>query len=268
MIAQNRKQSRERDPDRSRRGFRTLFVKEIRRYIKVMVQTVATPVITALLYLVVFRQVLEDRVEVYSGVGYSAFLIPGLIMMGMIQNAFANSSSSLLQSKMNGNLVFLLLAPLSSMEIFFAFTAAAVTRGLAVGIGVLLASLWFVDLPLREPLWLLTFALVGCATLGALGIIAAIWSDGYDKLSAFSNFVILPLSFLSGVFYSIHSLPPLWQKVSQFNPFFYLIDGFRYGFLADSDIDPWISLAVSGGFLAAVSALCVLMLVTGYKLRG
>ena len=252
----------------NRRGLATLFAKEVRRYVKVIVQTVATPVITALLYLLVFRQVLEEHVEVYDGVGYSAFLIPGLVMVSMIQNAFANSSSSLLQSKMNGNLVFVLLAPLSSMEMFFAFTAAAITRGLAVGAGVLLASLCFVDVPLQEPFWLLLFALVGCGTLGTLGLIAAIWADGYDKLSAFSNFVILPLSFLSGVFYSIHTLPPLWQQVSRFNPFFYLIDGFRYGFLGRSDIDPWLSLAVSGGFLALVSALCVWMLVTGYKLRG
>ena len=252
----------------NRRGFVTLFYKEIHRYMKVVVQTVATPVITALLYLVVFRQVLEDRVEVYSGVSYSAFLIPGLIMMSMIQNSFANSSSSILQSKMNGNLVFVLLAPLSSLEFFFAFVGAAVTRGLMVGVGVLLAAMWFVDLPMAAPLWLLTFAVVGSATLGALGVIAAIWSDGYDKLSAFSNFVILPLSFLSGVFYSIHSLPGVWQDVSRFNPFFYLIDGFRHGFLGVSDIDPWFSLAVSGGFLVLVSGVCLRLLVTGYKLRG
>lgn len=250
------------------RGFRTLFRKEVHRYVKVLVQTVATPVITALLYLLVFRQVLEDRVEVYPGISYSAFLIPGLIMMSMIQNAFANSSSSILQSKMNGNLVFVLLAPLSSIEMFLAFLGAAISRGVAVGLCVFLAALWFVDLPIEQPLWLLTFALVGCGTLGGLGIIAAIWSDGYDKLSAFSNFVILPLSFLSGVFYSIHSLPPLWQQVSHYNPFFYLIDGFRYGFLAHSDVNPWWSLAISGGFLLLISAVCVRMLATGYKLRG
>lgn len=252
----------------NRRGPLTLFAKEVRRYVKVMVQTVATPVITALLYLLVFRQVLEDHVEVYDGIRYSAFLIPGLVMMGMIQNSFANSSSSLLQSKMNGNLVFVLLAPLSSIEMYLAFTAAAISRGLAVGIGVLLASLWFVEVPLSEPLWLVLFAFIGCATLGALGLIAAIWADGYDKLSAFSNFVILPLSFLSGVFYSIHELPALWQQVSRFNPFFYLIDGFRYGFLGRSDIDPWQSLLISGAFLTLVSGVCIGMLVSGYKLRG
>jgi len=249
-------------------GVMTLFIKEVRRYAKVMVQTVATPVITALLYLVVFRQVLEDHVEVYAGISYSAFLIPGLVMMSMIQNAFANSSSSILQSKMNGNLIFVLLAPLSSMELFSAFLAAAVSRGLAVGLGVFVAALWFVDVPMAHPLWMLVFALIGCATLGALGIIAAIWSDGYDKLSAFSNFVILPLSFLSGVFYSINALPGVWQSVSRYNPFFYLIDGFRFGFLAHSDVSPWLSLAVSGGFLILISSVCVGMLVTGYKLRG
>ena len=250
------------------RGLIALFVKEIARFLKVVVQTVATPIVTSLLYLVVFRQVLEDRVEVYPGISYTAFLVPGLVMMAMIQNSFANSSSSLIQSKMNGNVVFMLIAPLSSLEIFLAYVAAAMVRGLSVGTGVLLASLYFVELGVQHPLWALIFALIGSAILGTMGLIAAIWADNYDKLSAFSNFIILPLSFLSGVFYSIHSLPDVWQRVSHFNPFFYLIDGFRYGFHGVSDAPPVLSLGVSAGFFVLIAGVCLGMLAKGYKIRG
>jgi ABC-2 type transport system permease protein len=250
------------------RGLAVLFLKEVRRFLKVVVQTVATPVITSLLYLVVFRQVLEEHVEVFPGVPYTAFLVPGLVMMAVIQNAFANSSSSLIQAKMNGNVVFMLIAPLSAMDMFIAYVTAAVVRGALVGAGVLLAAWWFVAVPLQHWHWILAFALLGGAILGTMGLIAAIWADNYDKLSAFSNFVILPLSFLSGVFYSIDSLPPPWSQASHFNPFFYLIDGFRYGFIGASDVSPWLSLAVAGGFCLLVGGVCVAMLASGYKLRG
>jgi len=249
------------------RGLYTLYTKEVWRFWKVVVQTVFTPVVTALLYLLVFAQVLEEHVQVYPGVSYSAFLIPGLIMMSVIQNAFSNSSSSLIQSKMSGNIVFLLLSPITPLEFYLAFTAAAVTRGLLVGAGVWAVSLWFVDLPHAAPLWALVFAALGSAVLGVLGIIAGIWAEKYEHLAAFQNFIILPLSFLSGVFYSIHSLPPGWSEISAFNPFFYMIDGFRHGFLGTSDVSPWLSLAVAGGAFAAVSALCLYLLATGYKLR-
>ncbi len=249
-------------------GLSTLYWKEVLRFLKVTVQTVLTPVITALLYLLVFAQVLEDHVEVYAGISYIVFLIPGLVMMSVIQNAFANSSSSLIQSKMVGNIVFLLLSPISPLEFFVAFVAAAVTRGLVVGLGVWLTALWFVDLPLAHPGWVLLFGVAGSAVLGAMGVVAGIWAEKFDQLAAFQNFIILPLSFLSGVFYSIESLPPVWREVSRFNPFFYMIDGFRYGFLGVSDISPWFSLGVSGLFLALVSAVCIRMLATGYRLRG
>ena len=250
------------------RGFYALFAKEVWRFVKVAIQTVFTPVVTALLYLVVFRQALEDRVTVYEGVPFVAFLMPGLIMMSVIQNAFANASSSLIQSKMNGNIVFMLLAPLSDLEVFLAYTGAAVMRGLAVGGVLYLLSLTMVDLPLVHPGIMLGFALLGSAVLGALGLLAGIWAEKYDQLSAFQNFLILPLSFLSGVFYSIHALPDFWQGVSHLNPFFYMIDGFRYGFLGVSDVSPWLSLAVSAGFLLALSALCLALLRRGYKIRG
>jgi len=248
-------------------SFYTLFSKELLRFVKVSVQTVAAPVLTSLLYLVIFGQVLEGRVQVFDGVRYTAFLVPGLVMMSVLQNAFANSSSSLIQSKITGNIVFILLAPISYAEFFWAYVAAAVARGLAVGAGVLVVTAWFVDLRLEAPLWAAAFALLGAALLGALGLLAGVVSEKIDQLAAFQNFVILPLTMLSGVFYSIHSLPPAWQQASHLNPFFYMIDGFRYGFFGASDVTPWVSLAVVAIALAAVASLCLLLLKSGYKLR-
>jgi ABC-2 type transport system permease protein len=249
-------------------GMWTLFKKEIQRFWKVSFQTVAAPVITALLYLLIFSHVLEGRVQVYPGVSYTAFLIPGLVMMSVLQNAFANSSSSLIQAKVMGNIVFLLLTPLSYREFFVAFLAASVIRGLVVGMGVYLVTLLFISLPLAHPLVALAFAIAGSAMLGALGIIAGIWADKFDQMAAFQNFIIMPLSFLSGVFYSIHSLPPFWLKVSHLNPFFYMIDGFRYGFFGQGDIDPGISLTVVAMSFFALSWLTLRLLKSGYKLRG
>ena len=250
------------------RGVYTLFAKEIWRFMKVFVQTILTPVVTALLYLLVFGQALEGNVQVYEGVTYSAFLIPGLMMMSIIQNAFANTSSSLIQSKMMGNLVFVLLSPISSVEFFIAFTAAAVVRGVLVALAVYLVAILFIDLPMVSLWAVVVFAVLGSATLGVLGLIAGVWAEKFDQLAGFQNFFILPLSFLSGVFYSIHSLPGMWQTVSQFNPFFYLIDGFRYGFFGQSDADPMLSLMVTLVFLVALSAVGLLMLHKGYKIRS
>ena len=250
------------------RGVYTLFAKEVWRFMKVFVQTILTPVVTALLYLLVFGQALEGNVQVYDGVTYSAFLIPGLMMMSIIQNAFANTSSSLIQSKMMGNLVFVLLSPISSLEFFIAFTAAAVVRGVLVALAVYLVAILFIDLPMAALWAVLAFAVLGSATLGVLGLIAGVWAEKFDQLAGFQNFFILPLSFLSGVFYSIHSLPEVWQTVSQFNPFFYLIDGFRYGFFGQSDADPVLSLMVTLVFLVVLSAVAMLMLHKGYKIRS
>ena len=248
-------------------SFWTLFYKEILRFWKVAFQTVAGPVLTALLYLLIFAQALSDHVRVYDGVPYAAFLVPGLVMMSVLQNAFANSSSSLIQSKVTGNIVFVLLPPISYLEFFAAYVLACVVRGLIVGAGVLAVTAWFVDLRLVMPLWALAFAILGAALLGALGVVAAIWADKFDQIAAFQNFVVMPLTFLSGVFYSVHSLPPVWQALSHANPFFYMIDGFRYGFFGASDVSPAISLAVMGVSLALVSAGALWMLATGYKLR-
>lgn len=248
-------------------GFSALFRKELLRFWKVVVQTVVAPVVTALLYLLIFSHVLEDHVQPFPGVVYSSFLVPGLVMMSMLQNAFANSSSSLIQSKMQGNIVFVLLPPLSYLEFFLAYLGAAVVRGLVVGAGVWAVALWFAPWQAPHPGWLLAYALLACANLGAVGIVAGIWAEKYDQLAAFQNFLILPLTFLSGVFYSIQSLPPFWQAVSYFNPVFYLIDGFRYAFIGHADIDPWRGLLVAGGCFVAISAFSLLLLRSGYKLR-
>jgi len=248
-------------------GFSTLFYKEILRFWKVSFQTILAPVLTALLYLLIFSHVLEAHVQVYPGVRYTAFLIPGLAMMSLLQNAFANSSSSLIQSKITGNIVFILLPPLSHLEFFGAYVLASAVRGAVVGLGVFVVTAMFVPVPVQNLLWVVAFALLGSGILGTLGIIAGIWADKFDQLAAFQNFVIIPLTFLSGVFYSIHSLPPFWQQVSHFNPFFYMIDGFRYGFFGVSDVSPYLSLAIVGGSLLALSFATLSLLKCGYKLR-
>ena len=248
-------------------GFQTLFYKEILRFWKVATQTVMAPIMTAMLYLLIFGHVLQDHVQVFPGVGYTAFLIPGLVMMSVLQNSFANTSSSLIQSKITGNLVFVLLPPLSHWELYGAYVLAAVVRGLAVGAGVFLVTAWFGNLSFVAPLWILAFALLGAGMLATMGLIAGIWADKFDQLAAFQNFLIVPLTFLAGVFYSIHSLPPIWQTVSHFNPFFYMIDGFRYGFFGQSDVNPALSLAIVAVFFALLAALAVRMLKNGYKLR-
>ncbi len=249
-------------------GFRTLLYKELLRFWKVSFQTVAAPVLTALLYLLVFSHALEAHVRVYEGVSYTAFLVPGLVMMSVLQNAFANSSSSLIQGKVGGGIVFVLLPPISYREFYLAYVLAAVARGAVVGLGVLSVTLWFADLRLVAPLWAIAFVLLGGAILGSLGVIAGIWAEKFDQLAGFQNFIIMPLTFLSGVFYSIHSLPAFWQSVSRFNPVFYLIDGFRYGFFGLSDVPPSQSLAVAVGCLLTLAALTLALLRSGYKLRA
>jgi ABC-2 type transport system permease protein len=249
-------------------GFRTLLYKEVLRFWKVSFQTVAAPVLSAVLFLVVFAHALSGHVEAYPGVTYAQFLLPGLAMMSMLQNAFANSSSSLIQSKLTGNIVFILLPPLAPGEIFAAYLIASIVRAVAVGAGVFAVAAWLVPVPVEQPLWALAFALLGSGILGALGIIAGIWAEKFDQIAAFQNFVVTPFTFLSGVFYSIHSLPPFWQAVSHLNPFFYAVDGFRYGFFGRSDVPPSTSLAIASAAFAALSFLTLQLLRSGYKLRS
>ena len=248
-------------------GARTLLYKEVLRFWKVGFQTVGAPVLTAVLYLLIFGHVLEDHVKVYDNVGYTSFLVPGLVMMSVLQNAFANTSSSLIQSKVTGNLVFLLVAPLSHWAWFMAYVGASVVRGMVVGAGVLLVTMWFAPLQAAQPGWILVFALLGSAMMGALGLIAGLWADKFDQLAAFQNFIVMPMTFLSGVFYSVHSLPTVWQTVSHLNPFFYMIDGFRRGFFGVSDVSPWTSLGVVGVSFMLVAGIALHLLRTGYKIR-
>lgn len=248
-------------------GFTTLLYKELLRFWKVAFQTVAAPVLTTLLYLLIFSHVMQGRAPVYGEVPYATFLVPGLVMMAVLQNAFANASSSLIQSKVTGNIIFVLLPPLSYWDFFAAYVLASVLRGMVVGVGVLLVSLGFVELSFAHPLWIFAFALAGSSILGSMGLLAGIWAEKFDQVAAFQSFLIMPLTFLSGVFYSIHSLPAFWQGLSRFNPFFYIIDGFRYGFFGVSDINPVSSLAVALGILLLITAFSLALLKHGYKLR-
>ncbi|MDE1982162.1 MAG: ABC transporter permease [Betaproteobacteria bacterium] len=248
-------------------GFRTLFFKEVLRFWKVSFQTVLAPLVSTLLYLLVFAQVMADHAEIYPGVSYAAFLIPGLVMMSMLQNAFANSSSSLVQSKVTGNIVFVLLAPLSPGEFYGAYVLASMVRGVLVGLVVFLAAWAFVEIPVREPLWAVVFGLLATILSGTLGVLAGIWAEKFDQMAVWQNFVILPLTFLSGAFYTLHSLPSFWAGLSRFNPFFYAIDGFRYGFLGNGDVSPWQSLLIVGGTCFALSWTTLALLRKGWRLR-
>lgn len=249
-------------------GFPTLLRKELSRFWKVAFQTIAAPVLTALLYLLIFAHVLEDRIRVYDTIPYTTFLIPGLMMMSMLQNSFANPSSSLIQSRITGNLVFILLPPLSHREIFSAYVLAGIIRGLTVGACIWIVALFFVPLPVSNLAWILVFAILSCGIMSTLGIVAGLWSEKFDQLAAFQNFLIMPATFLSGVFYSIHSLPAFWQSVSRWNPIFYTIDGFRYGFFSASDVSPWHSLAVVAGVFFVLCFCALRLLASGYKLRS
>ena len=245
----------------------TLFRKETTRFMKVWMQTVLAPVITSLLYLLVFGHVLEGRVEVFPGVSYTEFLIPGLLMMAVIQNAFANTSSSIIQSKVMGSILFVMLPPFSQFEFFFAYVSAAIMRGLAVGFGVFLLAVFYVHIPIHILAVVILFALLGSYIVGALGMIAGIWAEKFDQIAAFQSFLIVPLTFLSGVFYSIHSLPPIWSTLSKWNPFLYMIDGFRYGFFGVSDQSIWLSLVVMLFAASLLTVVCISILRSGYKLR-
>ncbi|MBL1432408.1 MAG: ABC transporter permease [Gammaproteobacteria bacterium] len=248
-------------------GFKTLLKKELLRFWRVAFQTIFAPAVTTLLYLVVFSQALDSRVSVFNNIDYAVFLVPGLVIMSVLQNAFANSSSSLTQSKITGHIIFILLPPLSYIELFLAYTIAAMVRGMAVGLGVLITATLFIPTPIHNFAFLFVFALTSSAVLGSVGIIAGLWAEKFDQLALFQNFIIMPLTFLSGVFYSIQSLPDFWQLISHLNPFFYMVDGFRYGFLGVSDVSPWYSLIFVIIAMLLCAGITLAMLKRGYKLR-
>ena len=249
-------------------GLLTLFRKELLRFWKVSLQTVAAPVLSSLLYLLIFSHAMAVHIKVFGSVPYTTFLIPGLAMMSVLQNAFANTSSSLIQSKITGNLVFVLLSPLKSWELFAGYVAASIVRGLAVGLGLIFVALWFVPLEFRHPQWIAAFAVLGASMLASLGLIAGIWAEKFDQMAAFQNFIIVPATFLSGVFYSVQSLPPFWMALSHLNPFFYLVDGFRYGFFGASDVSPWLCLLAALIGNAVCGGVAWAWLHRGYKLRN
>jgi ABC-2 type transport system permease protein len=249
-------------------GFRTLLYKEVLRFWKVSLQTVAAPVLTAMLYVLIFSNLLEGKADVYPGVSYPVFLVPGLAIMAALQNAFANSSSSLIQSKMTGNVIFVLLSPISNFEFLSAYVLASILRGLIVSVGVLAISLPLWSPAIREPVWLAAFFVLGTGTFGALGLVAAIVVDKIDQMAAFQNFIILPLTFLSGVFFSVHALSEFWESVSYLNPVFYMVDGIRFGIFGVSDVSPAKGLVITGICLLAVGALAFGLIARGYKLRS
>lgn len=248
-------------------GFGGIFRREWSRFASVFVQTVLSPVVSTMLYFFIFSHVFSGRIELYEGVTYQEFIVPGLIMMSTWQNAFSNPSSSLMISRLNNSIVFVLLPPIAPFAFFLAHIAVSVSRGLLVGVAIYLISLFFVKVPLSSPLLVLVFLVLCTVMAGSMGIIAGIWADRFDQAAGVQNFVIMPLTFLSGVFYSIHSLPELWRQVSYYNPFLYIIDGFRYGFLGHSDTNIWASLAVVGLATAASGGVAWHMVNSGYKLR-
>jgi len=226
------------------RGAWTLFQREVRRFLKVKMQTIVTPALTAMLYLLIFRYAMGERQVPGLNVDYFTFLVPGLAMMAMMQNAFANTSSSMIMGKVMGMHIYLLMAPLSALEVVLAFLAAAVVRAVVVATVFLLVLSPFVDVTLLHPGIILLYGVCASIMMGGLGLIAGMWAKDFDNIAMITNFVILPLTFLSGVFYSVKQLPEFWQQVNNANPFFYLTDGFRYGFLGIGDTDPYASIAV------------------------
>ncbi len=248
-------------------GFPGLFSKECKRYFSVSIQTIFGPVFASLLFLFVFAHVFTDR-AMLGDVKYGSFLLPGLAGMTMLQQAFANPSSSLIVSKITGNIVMILLSPISPLSFFLAHLLASLTRGVLVASLVLICGLWFVDFQIVHPGWALIFLLAGGVMTSALGIMAGIWADKFDQIAMVQTVLLLPLTFLAGVFYSLQSLPQFWQFMSKLNPFLYFIDGFRYGFLGISDHPIWFSFTIT---LMCALIPCIVsywMIVTGYKLRN
>jgi ABC-2 type transport system permease protein len=251
-------------------GLKTLYIKEVRRFFKVHMQTVWAPAITTLLYLVIFTVALGGSGRTIMGTHFADFLAPGLIVMAMLQNAFANSSFSLLVGKMQGNIVDYLMPPLSIGELIAGLIGAAVTRAFLVGGAVWLAMLLWPDVSVavREPLWLLWFALMGSLLLSFLGLLTSIWADKFDHAAMVSNFLVTTLSLLSGTFYSVEQLSPAFQAISHANPFFYVISGFRYGFLGISDSPLWIGAIGLLLLNVALWAACYALLKSGWKIKN
>jgi ABC-2 type transport system permease protein len=249
-------------------GFRTLLAKETKRFMRVPGQTLAQPVVTTALYFLVFGYALGGRVREVDGVPYDRFIVPGLMLLGLSQNAFLNTSSSMFIAKLQGTVVDLLVAPLSIADLLWAFTLAAILRGMLVGAIVWVIAALFTGFSVSHPLWVLVFGVMVGATFGLVGLVVAIWSDKFEQLNIVPTFIITPLTFLGGVFYSAHMLPPPWSYVSRANPILYMVEGLRYGIVGSASSSPWLGLAVTGGFGVVALAIAAWMLSTGYKLRS
>jgi len=249
-------------------GFRTLFIKETRRFLRVPGQTLAQPVVTTALYFLVFGFALGGRVREIDGVTYVRFIVPGLVMLSLIQNAFLNTASSMFIAKMQGTIVDLLIAPLSAVELLLAFTLAAVLRGLLVGVIVWLVAAIFTGFSVAHPLWVAVFALLVSMTFALIGLCIAIWSDKFEQLNLIPTFVITPLTFLGGVFYSARMLPEPWAAITRANPILYMVEGLRYGLLGLDTTSPWLGLGICGAIAGIALSLVWWMLKSGYKLRG
>jgi ABC-2 type transport system permease protein len=252
----------------NRVGLLTLIEREVRRFTAVWTQTLLAPLVTAGLFLAVFALAIGPVRGEVMGVAFIEFLAPGLLMMTVIQNAFANTSSSLMISKVQGNIVDTLMPPLSPAELVIGYIVGGIARGVMVAATIYVVLMIVLGHGMAHPLWVLVFAILGSAFLGGLGIVAAILSEKFDHMAAITNFLVVPLSFLSGTFYSIEGLPPLMQTITHLNPVFYLIDGTRYGFIGVSDSSPWLGLAVCTGATAAVLALAWNWFRTGYRLKA
>ncbi len=249
-------------------GLRTLLVKEIKRFLKVWQQTVISPLMTTALYFLVFGVALGGRIDRIHGVEYIEFVIPGLIMLAMITNSFLNAASSLFQSKINGTIVDLLVSPLGTFEVLAAYVAAATVRAFLVGALVYAVAASFTGPSVNNLFWALYFGLMVSVSFSLLGLIAAIWAEKFDHLSLFPNFILTPLTFLGGVFYSIDMLPAPWDVVSKLNPILYVVNGLRYGLLGTSDVPVMSAAAAAAALATALFVIAVLLLGRGYKLRA
>ncbi|MEA2779606.1 MAG: type transport system permease protein [Rhodospirillaceae bacterium] len=248
-------------------GLWTLYLKEVRRFAKVATQTIVSPLVTTLLFLLIFSLALGRSLQQVGGVSYAQFLVPGLVMMAMAQNAFANTSSSLVISKIQGNIVDLLMPPLSPGELACGLAGGGLTRGLAVGFTSMLAMRLFLPFGIHSWFFILFHAVAASLLLALIGVLAGLWAEKFDQMAAVTNFVITPLSFLSGAFYSTERLPDWGRAIAHLNPFFYMIDGFRYGFIGHADG------SLTAGLIVLASADLLLFLAAwrliskGYRLR-
>ena len=255
-------------PFNALRAFQTLLKKEVVRFQKVAFHTIAAPVLSSLLYLIVFGAAFDSKIEFDSSVSYSQFLVPGLVMMAVLQNAFANSSSSFIQSKISGTLAFILMPPIPDTVIATAYILSSALRGLLVGFCVWIVTALWVSPTVSHIGWIVAFATAGAALMGALGLIAAIWADRYEQMGVIQTFFIMPLTFLSGVFYSCETLPNPWRELAAFNPLYYLIDGFRGGFLGYFETDPFIACIWGIGVSSMAFLTSVWLLKIGYKIKN